>query len=427
MTDRSKAPKAVIPTEIPFINPEKILLDNGLPVYFLEGGTEEIVKVEVLFYAGSFYQEKPLVTYSVANLLKSGTVKRDAAEVSRVLDHYGVYLQVDAQKDIASLTVFVLQKHLEPVLDLFHEMLKEPSFPEEELEILLKNQQHQHQVNVRKVQYLSRIHFAELLFGSAHPYGYRLKEEDFDKVGRQDLLDFHREYFKLSNAICIVSGRFPANMPSLLNKYLNGKPDRSRPGLTPDREKLLKTSGPAKHIVEKPDALQSAVRIGKRIIPRTHPDFNRLMITNALLGGFFGSRLMRNIRQEKGYTYGINSALVSLLHDGYFFISTQVGVDVCQKAIDEIYHELKNLRNVPAGNAELQTLKKYLAGNYLRSFDGPFAQSDRFKEMLVFGMDFSHYQAFLEELKNIHPETIMQTAEKYLHEDSMTELVVGKK
>ena len=427
MTDRSKAPKAVIPTEIPFINPEKILLDNGLPVYFLEGGTEEIVKVEVLFYAGSFYQEKPLVTYSVANLLKSGTAKRDAAEVSRVLDHYGVYLQVDAQKDIASLTVFVLQKHLEPVLELFREMLKTPSFPEEELAILLKNQKQQHQVNMHKVLYLSRIYFAELLFGSAHPYGYRLKEEDFDSVERQDLLDFHRDYFQMNNAICFVSGRFPSNMTSLLNKYFNGKPSENSPALSPDREKLLKPSGPGKHLVEKAGALQSAVRIGKRIISRTHPDFNRLMIANALLGGFFGSRLMRNIRQEKGYTYGINSALVSLLHDAYFFISTQVGVDVCQKATDEMYLELKNLRTIPAGDSELQTLKKYLAGNYLRSFDGPFAQSDRFKEMLVFGMDFSHYQAFLEELKNIQPEIIMQTAEKYLHEDSMTELVVGKK
>jgi predicted Zn-dependent peptidase len=136
---------------------------------------------------------------------------------------------------------------------------------------------------------------------------------------------------------------------------------------------------------------------------------------------------MQNIRQDKGYTYGIGSNLVSLLRDGYFFIGSEVGVDVCQKAIDEVYRELKKLRCIPATESELAAMKAYLSGDYLRSFDGPFAQSQRYKELLAFRLDVSHFEGFLKELKDISAHQIMQTAEKYLHEDSMIELVVGRK
>ena len=177
--------------------------------------------------------------------------------------------------------------------------------------------------------------------------------------------------------------------------------------------------------VTMPGAVQSAIRVGKQLLNRTHPAYHQLKITNALLGGFFGSRLMQNIRQDKGYTYGIGSGLVSLVRSGYFFISTQVGVDVRQAALDEIYAELKALRTQPAGKQELEMLRNYLSGNYLRQFDGPFAQAARYKELLVFGLDMSHHQDFLRALKDITSGDIMETAARYLREEEMMEVVVG--
>jgi zinc protease len=144
-----------------------------------------------------------------------------------------------------------------------------------------------------------------------------------------------------------------------------------------------------------------------------------------LLGGFFGSRLMRNIRQEKGYTYGINSSIVSLLNHGYFFIATEVGKEVCKPAVEEIYSEIKKLRTQPASTSELRVLKNYISGNYLRSFDGPFAQGDKFKEILIFRLNTGYFDQFLMELKKITPEIIMQTAGNYLHEDSMLQVIAG--
>lgn len=426
MTDRTIPPLTRLDAGFSFMKPVEMRLDNSLPVYILEGGTEDVVKIDMVFHAGSFFQLKPLLAFSAANMIKAGTLSQSAAEVDESLDKYGALFRADAQKDIVSLSILVLQKHLEPVMELFRDILQSPAFEEEELHVMLKNQKQHFLVNSRKVQHLARTYFNELVFGADHPYGYRLQAEDFDGVERSRIVDFHKSYYHPGNGFCIVSGRPSGQIVALLERYFGDKSWQSlRQGAPP--QYIASSASEKKVVVRKNDALQSAIRIGRRIINRTHPDYHRLMITNALLGGYFGSRLMQNIRQEKGYTYGVNSGLVSLLRDGYFFIATQVGAEVCQPALEQIYIELKNLRSKPASEQELQTLKNYLYGDFLRSFDGPFAQSERHKELIVFRLDVSHHEAFLQELKQITSEQIMQTAAQYLHEDSMIELVAGRK
>lgn len=423
---RLKPPKTSLIAPLPFSVPEKRELKNGVPYYIIQGGTEEIVRVELLFMAGSYYQHKPLVTYAALNLLKLGTARRTSAEISEFIDFYGAYLQIDTQKDIVSVSIFVLNKYLEPLLALLSELVQEPLFPQNELDILLRNQKHQHIINSRKVAYMARLHFAEKIFGPDHPYGYRLREHDFDQVERDDLLLFHEQWIHPANLSIIVSGKVPEKTAQLLQRFF-GNANWKKPLHRPSEPVYpIIENGERSLLVLKQDALQSAIRIGKRTINRNHHDYHRLVIANALLGGYFGSRLMKNIRQEKGFTYGINSALVSLVRDGYFFIGTQVGTDVCQAAIDQILEEIFKLQTKPASASELQSLKNYMSGNFLRSFDGPFALAERFKELLVFSLDKTHFDLFLAELKLTTPESIMQTAAQYLSPESMVEVVAGK-
>jgi zinc protease len=424
MVNRKEIPKVSLTTELPLIKPLADRLDNGLPVYYLEGGTEEILKVEMVFFAGSFFQLKPLIAYATGNLLRSGTESKARREINELLDYYSAHIHIEAQKDIISVTMFVLNKHFDPAFKLFCEMIRKPVFPEEEMRVYLNNQRQIHLINQKKVQHLARTYFNELVYGEAHPYGYRTRADDFEKVDRQDLRTFHGSFFHPVNAFCVVSGRLPSDITARVSTGLGGIAWQQTEATKPPVYRML-SSGSRKMHLDMPGALQSAIRIGKQLINRTHPAWHRLKITNALLGGFYGSRLMQNIRQDKGFTYGISSALVSLVRSGYFFIGTQVGTDVCKPALEEIYKELKSLRTIPARNEELQTLKNYLSGNYLRSFDGPFAQAARFKEMLVFGLDMSHHEDFLKELKSITAEDIMETAGLYLREDEMMEVVVG--
>ena len=187
---RLKAPPAHFVDQLPYMEPRRFSLSNGLPVYVLEGGEDAIMKVELVFFAGSFHQTQPLIAWATANMLKQGTQRHTAAEISEWLDFYGAHFQADPQKDIVSVSLFMLNEHAVPLMDMFGEIITGPVFPEDELKTMLKNQKQQHLVNARKVEHLARTYFAELLYGNEHPYGYRIQPDDFDKPRADQLRDF---------------------------------------------------------------------------------------------------------------------------------------------------------------------------------------------------------------------------------------------
>ncbi len=421
---RNIAPPLQLIDQVNFQKPVEQRLDNGMMAYLMKGGSHEIVRFELLFKAGSFDQEKPLQAYATAHLLTSGTYSKKAEEINKLWDFYGVSLQIEAQKDIISVGFFCLTRHLDPVLDLLMEIISDAIFPEDELDSLLQNKKQNHLVNRKKVQHQARVHFNELLFGSLHPYGTKIKPEDFEQLLKEDLTQYRKLYIHPANCICFVSGHFPDNISHIINQKLEKIHWPHNEGRANGQG--IKPKGVAgKHFVKMEDAMQSSIRIGKMMIGRNHPDYHKTSVTNTLLGGYFGSRLMRNIRQEKGYTYGINSALVALMRETYFFITTQVGNDVKDLALKEVYSELRCLRERPADKSELLMLKNYLSASFLRSFDGPFMQMERFREILLFDLDYSHYECFLPTLNDIRASDLQEMAEKYFHEKDMLELVVG--
>jgi zinc protease len=189
----------------------------------------------------------------------------------------------------------------------------------------------------------------------------------------------------------------------------------------------ISTARTRENLIVKEKVSQSSLRIGKILFNKTHPDFHGLQVLNTLLGGYFGSRLMTNIREDKGFTYGIGSALVSMHHSGYFFITSEVGVDMCNRAIEEIYHEIKKLRTQKISKNELDLVRSYMTGNFLRSIDGPFAIADRFLGIYEYGLSYDYYDRLINTIKTITPTQLAELSEKYLREDSMIELVVGNK
>jgi zinc protease len=412
--------------QIQSLKREKILLQNGLPVYFLNEPGQDLIKIEFIFYAGSYFQNKKLTAVVTANLLQEGTLKKSSREISEIFDYYGVYANFDPQKDLSSISIFVLEKHLEPVLQLVEEIFKEASFPESELETYLQNLKQQHIVSLEKVINVARMQFGKLIFGETHPYGKVLGLEDFDLINRKDIVDFYKNHYSANNAFCIVAGSSSEKITPILEKFFGGNDwinpkGKDIPIITDNFPK------PDKHFIPKENAVQSAVRIGKILPGINHTDYHKILITNVLLGGYFGSRLMKNIRQEKGYTYGINSAIVSLLNSTYFFISSQIGVEVCEKALKEIYSEIELLRTVSPDIEEVNIVRNYLYGGFLRSFDGVFAQAERLKELVAFDLDDEHFTSYIKTLDGITPVDIMNTANKHFNENEMAELVVGKK
>ena len=424
---------------IEFIEAVENPLNNGMPLYLIDAGTQDLVSIELIFPAGLWHHSSPLLASTVNAMLNEGTSKYSSAEIAEKIDYYGAFLEMESGKDFAYISLYTLNKHLKNTLPLLGEVIKNSIFPERELEIYLQNRKQKFIVNNEKVGFVASKKFNEILFGNDHPYGHNVTLNDFEQLKRKDIVDFYDQFYKLDACRVIAAGRIPGNLIGLMNKHF-GSSNRLKvvaetsvgsPGtqcLGVGQEDIERSLGPeGKHFIEKKDALQSAIRIGKKLFNKKHPDYMGMLILNTVLGGYFGSRLMANIREDKGYTYGIYSAVVSLQNSGCFFISTEVGVHVCNKAIDEIYGELKRLREELIPEEELTLVKNYMLGALLRSIDGPFALADKFKGIMEYGLDYGYYTMFIDTIKEITSVKLIDLANKYLQQEDMYQVVVGKK
>lgn len=428
--DRKISPAFGTVEKIEMIQAAEQRLRNNIPVYSVNAGTQELIKIEFLFSAGMFQQSIPLQAASVNTMLEEGTSKLNAAEIADKVDYYGAFLETGVSQDSASVVLYTLNKHLKSTLPVVEQIIKDSVFPQHELETYIRNRKQKFHVNNQKVGNIARKHFSELLFGAKHPYGINVKESDFDVIDRSHLLDFYTHFYRANNCKVILAGKVDDDVLGLLDNHFGGNDwleVSKNDGIASKKDVSIISSSQHEHLIVKEDALQSAIRIGKVLFNKTHPDFQALQILNTIFGGYFGSRLMSNIREDKGYTYGIGSGLVSLQNSGYFFISTEVGVEVCQNAIHEIYFEMNRLREELVQENELQLVKNYLLGKFLRSVDGPFAMAERFKGLMEYDLGYDYFDKYIATIKNISASQLRDLANNYFDKNSMIELVVGKK
>lgn len=424
--NRKLAPDFKTIDKIDIQKAETATLDNGIKVYTIDSGSQELTKIEFIFKAGMYYQNQTLVASAANNLLETGTKSYTANQLSDEIDFFGSFFECAVDQDYATLALFSLNKYLDQSLHYVEEIIKYPTFPKDEFDIYISNKKQKHLVNSQKVNVLARRRFTELVFGEQHPYGRDVKTEDFDRLNLDTIKAFYKSHYHSSNCTIVASGKLPANLITVLNRFFG---ETIWGDVQPVNEPAakLETTTQQKHFIERPDAIQSAVRIGRMLFNKKHPDYFKFQVLNTILGGYFGSRLMANIREDKGYTYGIGSGLSSLVNTGYFFISTEVGTDVTNNTLEEIYKEIKLLREEPVDAEELETVRNYVLGQFLRSVDGPYALADKFKAIWEFGLDYDYFEKYFEAVKTITPAEIKALANTYLQEKDLIELVVGKK
>jgi len=422
MTDRTQAPELVQREEIRIPSAEIHRLKNGIPVYVIRSGAQEVIKVELLFSAGQTAADRALLSAAANDLMDEGTRNRTAAELAEGLDYFGAYLQTESGADWATVSLYTLNKFTGDTLPYLLDILTQPLYPEEELSIYRSQGKQRLSVSLNKVDVLARRAFIRSLYGDQHPYGRLTMPEDYDRLNSDTLQEFHRQHYL--NGLKAV---FIAGLPTE-KTVENIISDLDASGLIAGAmtETNVELPSPSRQLVEKADALQSAIRIGRRMFNRSHPDYLTFTVLNTVLGGYFGSRLMTNIREDKGYTYGIGSGLVSNRTDGYFFISTEVGADVREGAINEIYSELKRLREEEVPDAELTLVKNYMLGAFQRSLDGAFTLSDRYKMLCTNGLDKSYLEEYPGKLLEISPAQLIKCAGLYLQEEDLSEVVAGR-
>ncbi|NLR64911.1 insulinase family protein [Chitinophaga varians] len=403
---------------------EKFTLDNGIPVYAIKSEEQETLQLELVFPAGSWYESESLEALATNFLMKNGTSKRTALEINEAIDYHGAYLNRNAYHENATFTLHCLSKHTEVLLPVLQDVILDPVFPEEELQLYKQNQKQKLAVNLQKCDFVANRFIDKYLFGEFHPYGRVSSMMAYDALQAETLRAFYQKHYTYNNCRIFVAGNMPGNMLALLNQYFgstrwNGESSLLRPELPvqPAEEKKFR-------IFNDENGVQGAIRIGRPFPNRYHPDFPKMLVLNTILGGYFGSRLMSNIREEKGYTYGIYSQLYNFRQVSALNIQTEAGRDVCEATIEEVYNELRRLQNEPVPQEELDLVRNYMIGSILGDLDGAFQLIQRWKNLILNDLDENYFYNNIQTIKNITAEELQQLAKQYLTPGDFYELVV---
>ena len=427
MLDRSTPPAAQPLSHIPLPAYRKTQLSNGLPVYLLPYGSVDVVEVQLVFRAGTAMQPASGVARYTARNMSEGTERYSSLTLAQQLDGHGAWLNPDVDEDTLAIKLATVTPKLADTLPLLAEVVLRPTFPEDEWTKMQRRSLETMAVNEQKTSFLARRNFNALLYGANHPYGSSTRREDLERLTRDQLMAYHQEYLYLGNAYLAVVGSFEeADLMPLLEQHFGTQ------ALSPHVKETSSaaTSSPSTTLGRQHshmDGSQSTVRMGQLAIARSHPDYYRLSLVNTVLGGYFGSRLMKNIREEKGYTYGIGSGLAALKHGGYFIIQADTGNEYVEPLIEEVKKEIQLLADKGVTPAELELVKNYLLGKAISQRETPFQLGDILRHSLSHGLTFEQLDRRFDVIQSVKPEEIGYLTRKYFQPEKMLEVVVGAK
>lgn len=400
---------------------QKFILKNGVEVYTIDAGAEEVLAIEWVFFAGNSYEEQNLVAATANYLLKNGTTHKTAFQINEHFDYYGSYLNRVCYHETALLSLHCLTKHVEELLPVVRELLTDSMLPGDELETYKQIMKQRLKVNLKKSEFVANRLIDAYLYGEQHPYGKFSQAEDFDRLQREQVVQFYNNYYRQGKLILFVAGRLPGNLELLLNRYfgdlVNQEVKEPKHPLEPAAEKKFR-------IINDEKGMQGSIRMGRLFPNRHHPDFLKAQVLNNLLGGFFGSRLMLNIREDKGYTYGIHSYLQNHVHHSAWMISTEVGKEVIDATVAEVYKEMKMLCEEPVDEEELLLVQNYMMGSTLGDLDGPFQIIARWKNIILNGLDQDYFDRSIQTIRSVSAAELQQLAQQYFAPEDFYDLVV---
>ena len=398
-------------------------LDNGIDVYSVNAGAQEVIQIEIVFYAGNSFDQQKGVAAATNFLLKNGTSQKSAFQINEAFEYYGGYCNRTCYNETAVVSLHSLTKHVDKLLPVIHEMLTDSVFPEEELKVYQQNAKQRLKVNLQKAEFVAGRLIDSYVYGEQHPYGVYTNPLDIDNLTTEACKGFYKERYLNGNCIIFVAGNLPKDIIQQLNSVF-GKLSVSKHEVKIPVYHVMPAIEKKYRIENDDNAVQGAIRLASPFPNKNHPDFKKAMVLNTVFGGFFGARLMSNIREDKGYTYGIYSYIQNHLQNTAWMVSTEAGKDVSEATIEEIYKEMKRLREEKIGEEELLLVRNYMVGGILGELDGPFQIMAKWKNIILNNLDENYFYDSVHEIKTVSADTLMELANKYLLPENFYELVV---
>ena len=386
-------------------------------------GSTSLVKLDLLFDNGTALQPQALCAGAACKLMTVATERMNVQELAEFLDFRGVVVEQGLTTTQSSLTVYMLRRCADEVLPVVADMVSCPAFAEDDYLVWQRARRQELSTLEKRTSHVARRMFYETLFGKEHPLGRYASVGDVDRLSLDTVRDFWRQHYGLKQCDIVLSGSVDDELLALTAKCFGPRKGEAQPLLLP----LPQQDGAGCRLEQKMEsATQTSIRIG-RVLPLRwdEPDYARLMLLVTALGGYFGSRLMSNLREDKGFTYGVRANTQLFSGVIVFCITADVAAGSADAAVQETMKELRRLAEEPIGEEELQLVKTVLAGDFLRSVDGVFELSTRYCDMVGTGIDECLTDNMRSAIKETTAVQLQELAQRLLQEDSMTVCLAG--
>lgn len=403
--------------------PHKAVLSNGVPVYIIKGGTQDVLRIDLLVRGGYSIQERPLQALFTNRMLREGTSDYKAEEISRLLDYYGAWIEMYSLQECNRITLYTLGRYLEPMLDMLESMVKCPLFPSENLETIRANNKAFYHINSRKVDVVAQRHFEKAIWGENHPLGHIVCAEDYDAITEELLRKYHSLYYGSQSMAFFISGNVDDKCVAAIEKRFGdiwGSNENIDFAVAPP------VSVPGASKVKIDGVLQSGIRVGRMVMDTSHPDFHRFRFLTVILGGYFGSRLMSNIRERNGYTYHIEAEIDAYGSRNAFMISTETDNEYVEPLLAEVDKELKRMRDEYVPKEELELVRNYTLGELCREYEGVLPKAEVFISLWLSGQPFEAVNDYLDTVCSVSQTELRSLAQEYLSPEQMSQIVVGE-
>ncbi|HCW08508.1 MAG TPA: hypothetical protein DGG95_14210 [Cytophagales bacterium] len=418
MLDRSSPPSFLKEFSFKLPAPDIIEINDHLDFVLLKNLEQNVFKLEVVFASGKWFEPKPGVSYFTAEMLDKGTKTKTSLEIAKTLEYYGAQIEISSGVDFLSASVYGLKKFLKETVNIFYEIITDPIFAEDELASLKKIYIQNLRVNKEKNSYVASQLIRKNIFGSTHPYGNSIEESDVLNLTSVDLVNYFTAHFFLQE-IYFIGNLAPQEVLWLTNEF---KAYKNLPNLNQNHQ--ITKGVPSEHI-QKEGSLQTSIRMGKQIVNRDHKDFPSVLLANHILGGFFGSRLMKNIREDKGMTYGIYSSINPFKKDALLTIATDVNNQNLDLAVMEIKSEIKILQNELMGTNELTLAKNHFLGSLVSEVSNPFLCLAKFKTQRLNSLPKNYYEVLFNSINACNAEQVQYSSQQYFATDELSLVSVG--
>lgn len=426
MLNRQQQPQIEAIEKISIALPQRRVMPNGVPIAIIEAGTQEVVRIDILIGAGKWQQNQLLQTLFTNRMMREGTKRFTSAQIAERLDYYGAWLELSSSMEHSYVTLYSLNKYVTHTLEIVESIIKEPTFPEKELMTVLDMNKHQFLVNSTKVDFMAQKSFSSSIFGLSHPCGRFAEEADYDRVTVACLKEYYEQYFHSGNCSIYVSGKISQEVINEIESRFGSQSWGNAHNKVGFTSYSLNTTTQKRVFTEQPNAMQSAIRMGQVTLQREHPDYLKMRVLVTLFGGYFGSRLMSNIREDKGYTYGISAGIVTYPDVSILQIATEAANEYVENIVKEVYHEMTVLQNELVSDEELTMVKNYMLGEMCRSYEGPFSLSESWIFIETSKLPESYFEQALQAVQTVTAEELRTLARTHFNIEGMIEVIAGK-